>query len=306
MGDPPVANSRTDMGPVGRAYGKFYSLWWLSVRRVCRRRGRAAVENLPEAIRPAARWAIDAEPTEEESELIRRLESTRSEIALLGRSEMRSYSSPVPGSFGLDTEGKAKPGPSGVRSARGHATTGSGASKGIMLRRLVDGGKAARVLELGSHIGMSGSYIASSPRCEVLVTVEGSVELAGIAESVIARFSEGVNVRCMMFDEALDALATEAPFDLAFLDGQHEGEALHHYTHRLVDLMAPGGMIVLDDIYWSRGMNQAWQRLVAEGVFSASVDLGALGVGILDGTWQGHWEFAKFSGRPRIPRRIGD
>ena len=110
----------------------------------------------------------------------------------------------------------------------------------------------------------------------------------------------------LMFDEALDALGQEAPFDLAFLDGQHEGDALRHYTQRLTALVGHGGVIVLDDIYWSRDMNATWRSLVDDGPFNATVDLGELGIGMLSGTPRGHHDFARLIGRPRIPPRVGD
>ena len=213
----------------------------------------------------------------------------------------------MPGSFELDPQGRAVPGPTAASPPARHARTGSGPTKGILLRRLAEGAAAGRILELGTNTGMSGSYLATAPSCDTLVTIEGSPELAAIARDTLGRFTDRAEVRCAMFDEALDDLSSEALFDLAFLDGQHDGEAVRHYVGRLVQMLSSTGMVVLDDIYWSSSMNETWRTLVADAGFEVTVDLGDLGVifpGV--GARRAHHDFARFVGRPRIPPRVGD
>lgn len=280
--------------------------WNRTVRHLSRRRALEAVEQLPVAMQLAARWAVTREATDEESELAARIERIRAEVASLEVPTITSFSSPVPGFFELDDQGRARPGPQVSSPPADHSTTGSAPPKGLLLLRLAEGSEAQRILELGSNTGMSASYLASSRHCKELTTVEGSPELAKIAAMVIGRFSPDARVQCTLFDDALDSLLHDRPFDLAFLDGQHEGAALIHYAHRLIQILRPGGVLVLDDIYWSKDMNNAWRSLIAAGVFSITVDFGALGVGVIGPEPPRHYDFVRFLGRPLIPRRVGD
>ena len=305
----PDSNSRVDDNLMGRAKGASHRVRAATTRRIRRRQALHAIERLPSSVHSGARWLVTREATGSERELASSIESVRYGIASLGDTEIRSLSSPVPGSFNRDS-GTASTGPMTAASASAHSRTGSSASKGILLKRLAEGIEATSILELGSNTGMSASYLASSAYCGALVTVEGSEDLAQIAQRTVDRFSDRATVKRMLFDEALNELvASGRLFGFAFLDGQHEPEATMYYTRRLTELLHPGGMIVLDDIYWSKGMNEAWRMLKDAHRFASSVDFGTVGVLITEGgpiEDSGSHDFAKFLGRPRIPSRIGD
>jgi predicted O-methyltransferase YrrM len=147
----------------------------------------------------------------------------------------------------------------------------------------------------------------SAPTVEALITIEGSPGLSAIARRTIAQFSERCEVRTALFDDALTELASELPFDLAFIDGQHEGAATLHYDQRVRPLMRrDGGIVVFDDIYWSHDMFAAWKAIVASGDYALTIDLGSVGVAVLGTTPARHVDLMAHVGRPHIPRRVGD
>lgn len=277
-------------------------------RRWNRGRLRALVASLPPELRPAAQWVVDGSATPEELALAERIEGLRAAMAAT-EARMSSFHSPVPGSFRTDASGHALPGPQRKQSAAAHSRTGSRPRKGILLRRLTAGSGVARVLELGTNTGLSACWMASSPGTG-LVTVEGSADLCRLARDHIAGFSETFEVRNELFDDALDALTDESPFDLAFIDGQHEGAATLHYHDRVLSLVKPeGGIIVHDDIYWSRDMHRSWLRIAATEGIRLSVDLGLVGVVVTgDPGLAGarRVDLPALMGRPHIPRRVGD
>ena len=168
MTDMPRSNRRTDDGPIGRGKRALHWARRQYIRKARRRKALLAMQGLPKPVQLAAQWAVMHTPSDAESMLISSLEEVRAEIASSDGSELHSYSSPVPGSFELDGKGKASPGPRSAAPRKAHAGTGARPSKGVMLRRLVDGTEAARVLELGTNTGMSASYLASSSHCETL------------------------------------------------------------------------------------------------------------------------------------------
>jgi predicted O-methyltransferase YrrM len=88
-----------------------------------------------------------------------------------------------------------------VFSAR-HAKTGVRPRGGILLRRLVTGIGARRILELGTNTGFSGCYFTSAETKPFLVTVEGSAAMCAIARRNLGRFTTEFLVMHRLFDEA--------------------------------------------------------------------------------------------------------
>src|SRR5262249_59262363 len=90
--------------------------------------------------------------------------------------------------------------------------------------------------ETGTAFGEGAAAIASTARS--LVTVESDPERAEVARRL-----EGVaNVELVVGDWR-DALPSHAPFDFLFFDAGHIDE-----SPRVVDLLAPGGLLVKDDL----------------------------------------------------------
>lgn len=229
--------------------------------------------------------------TDEEKALGQRIESFRKQIpAEHGRDAIRSYKSPRANTFEFDeASGHARPGDVNDSSVEATLRTGSDIYKGILLKRIVEGAGCSRILELGTNTGFSGAYFVSGGNTH-LTSVEGSDELCTIARKNISRVSDNFTVVNALFDDAIDDLAgAGATFDAVFIDGQHEEEATLHYARRVAPLMAEGALFIFDDIYWSRGMNNAWQQLLDDFGFAEGADL--FTVGLLRG---------KSSGKPVV------
>lgn len=218
--------------------------------------------------------------TNEEKALGQKIESYRSQIpAEHGRDAVLSYGSPKANTFTVDSaSGHAQPGHANNSSVEATLKTGSNIQKGILLKRIVEAANSRRILELGTNTGFSGAYFISGNQA-YLTTIEGSEELCVIARKNLSRISDQFNVINAFFDEAIDELVQQgARFDTVFIDGQHEEEATLHYAKRVAPLMTDDALFIFDDIYWSRGMNNAWKRLIAEFNFSEGADLFTVGL----------------------------
>lgn len=147
--------------------------------------------------------------------------------------------------------------------------------KGQLLYALAREQKAARVLELGTHLGLGTLYLAAAfPEAE-LHTVEASTALAQQAALHFRLFGVRVQQHVACFEEVLGKFA--GPWDFVYLDGDHRGEALYQYARTLWQHMAPGGVLVCDDIFWKADMYSGWQRVTALPWRAYSV-VGPLGV----------------------------
>ena len=141
---------------------------------------------------------------------------------------------------------------------------------------------ARRCLEMGTCVGISGSYLAAAvdDRGGALRTLEGHGDRAEVARATFTELGfQDAEVVVGSFSRTLDrVLADEDPFDLVFVDGHHDGDATRSYVTRIREASPAGTLLVLDDIAWSDGMAAAWRDLSAELRGSVRVDLGRLGL----------------------------
>lgn len=263
------------------------------------------LRTVPDGLKPAAEFAFRDKATPEEKAVARSIEQLRSKVAARDEA-IESFASPRSGTFTSQEGGGVSTGPVSSSPASAHAKTGVSMKGGILLRRIVTGLAAKRILELGTNTGLSACYFLSSPVKPEVVTIEGSAALCAIAEGNLRQFSDSFTVMNRLFDEALDELTGKGErFDCAFIDGQHERDATWYYARKMAPMLKPGGAIIFDDIYWSDDMNQFWKEACLSDEFSVTIDLGAKGVGLLRRSDEPrmHYDVCEYSGRPRIFRK---
>jgi caffeoyl-CoA O-methyltransferase len=126
----------------------------------------------------------------------------------------------------------------------------SGHLEGRLLEMLVFASGARRVLELGTYSGYSALAMARGlPEDGRIITCEFSDEHADFAQRHIdaSPFADRIEIRR---GPALDTLETlEGPFDLIFVDADKPNYPA--YYEKAVELLAPRGLIVLDNTLWS-------------------------------------------------------
>jgi Methyltransferase domain len=158
-----------------------------------------------------------------------------------------------------------------------------------VLFRLVRAFRPRSAVEMGSCVGVSASYQSAAlvlNGAGSLVTIEGDGTLADVARRTLGDLGFG-NARVVTgpFDATLDpVLDSMAPVDYVFVDGHHDGDATLDYFERIMPRRGAHMVIVFDDIAWSPGMVRAWSVIASDPRVSLAVDLGALGVCIVDGT----------------------
>lgn len=127
-----------------------------------------------------------------------------------------------------------------------------------------------RILELGTHIGIGTLYLAyGAPQAEIH-TIEAHPPLAQKARENFLAHRKDIFIHQGTFETLLPTL--EGNWDLVFIDGNHQGNALKNY----IQLLKPNTHIfVLDDIRYSTDMRKAWFDLRRIGYF---LDIGFLGI----------------------------
>lgn len=139
-----------------------------------------------------------------------------------------------------------------------------------------------RMVELGSCVGISSAYLASSPGCRQLLAIEGAPALARTAQASIDVVGGRGAVLTGTFDrrlpEVVETCRADGGISLAYVDGDHHEAATVGYVETLLPALRPGGLVVLDDIYFSTGMWRAWCTLRARPGVSAAVNTGRFGL----------------------------
>jgi predicted O-methyltransferase YrrM len=79
-----------------------------------------------------------------------------------------------------------------------------------------------------------------------------------------------------------DFLQLSEKIDFVFMDANHRFEPTLRYFNLLMKRMTPRGIIVMDDIYYSPEMTQAWNALRTHKVVYGSVDLFRMGILFFD------------------------
>jgi predicted O-methyltransferase YrrM len=79
------------------------------------------------------------------------------------------------------------------------------------------------------------------------------------------------------FDQYLEN-SNKTVFDLIFVDGHHDGQALLNYMESLREYSDNETIFILDDIRWSDSMLNAWNTLISSDDFHITYDLFRFGV----------------------------
>jgi caffeoyl-CoA O-methyltransferase len=110
---------------------------------------------------------------------------------------------------------------------------------------------AERILEIGTFIGISAMAMASAmPKGGKLITIEKFDHFARIARRNFR--ANGFDGKIVLMEgdafEVLDRLPKGEPFDLVFIDGNKE--RYRHYFEALEPYVRPGGLILVDDVFF--------------------------------------------------------
>lgn len=167
------------------------------------------------------------------------------------------------------------------RSISAIAKNSSKAPKyGQLLFRLVNRFKPPTILELGTSLGISTLYLAAPNSKTKVTTVEGCANISKVAQLNFNKIGlKNIRLVNQPFDVFLPQyLAEHQQLDFVFFDGNHTKEATLAYFNQCINHTHPKTVFVFDDIYWSKGMTEAWQEIKQHPKVTLTVDLFALGI----------------------------
>ena len=143
---------------------------------------------------------------------------------------------------------------------------------------------AKEILEIGTSLGISTAYLSHVAESNI-TTMEGNPSSINVANDVFKRLNiSNVNIIQGNFDVTLEPTVRQMKkIDCAFIDGNHRKKSTIDYFILIKEYCHSNSVIVVDDIYWSKGMNEAWSTIKNDSKVMLSLDFYYMGLVFLNG-----------------------
>ncbi|WP_299101240.1 O-methyltransferase [uncultured Winogradskyella sp.] len=146
-----------------------------------------------------------------------------------------------------------------------------------LLFRLTKHFKFKTILELGTSLGMGTYPLSLANTTSQITTIEGCANTSAFAQYEIEKQNiKNVEFITGSFTDTIPNIKTEK-FDFIFFDGHHSKDATIQYFEALLPKIHNDTVFVFDDIYWSKGMTQAWEYIKNHNTVKVTVDCFHLG-----------------------------
>ena len=156
---------------------------------------------------------------------------------------------------------------------------GSSKKKAKLLMRLSNFETPKKILEFGTSLGLGSAALALGNESSRIVTLEGSSSKSQAAQKFFKNSNiSNITAVCSDFDDYLNNFETNEGFDIIFIDGNHTYQATKRYFNLALKHLNTSGMIIFDDIYWSKDMTKAWREICASSAINLSMDLFLVGI----------------------------
>jgi predicted O-methyltransferase YrrM len=136
------------------------------------------------------------------------------------------------------------------------------------------------IIELGTSIGISTMYMALANPEATIYTIEGCPSISEIAnENFREAGIKNIELMTGTFEELLPViLKRNIRPGLVFIDGDHRKEKTIKYFFQIMQISDSKTVIILDDINYSKDMEDAWNEIKHFEKVSLTIDLFRMGI----------------------------
>ncbi len=155
---------------------------------------------------------------------------------------------------------------------------------GRLLYHLASFIKPKYILELGANIGLGTINLGlAAPEAEIH-TLEGCPSLGNLATRNFQKLGlNNIILHNQRIESGLPEVLPLFPrLDLIYFDANHQYKATLENFELCLPYCKQSTVLVIDDIYWSRGMKQAWEWMQQHPRANTCLDLYHLGVIFFD------------------------
>lgn len=136
-----------------------------------------------------------------------------------------------------------------------------------------------KIVELGTSLGITTSYLSSANKEAKVWTLEGSHQIAQIAAHNFQSLDLN-NIQLIEgpFEKTIPMLGDLDIIDLLFVDGNHRKEPTLEYFNFFLKQSSSNSIFIFDDIHWSAEMEEAWKILREHPSVTMTIDLFFIGI----------------------------
>lgn len=147
-----------------------------------------------------------------------------------------------------------------------------------LLNRIVHFLPTGHILELGTSLGISTQYLANFDNNErKVISIEGNPTIWAHAQSHLKELNNVISLQGTFEDLLPDALTQYQP-SIIYIDGNHTYEATLEYFQEIESRTSGEQILIFDDIYWSKDMMRAWEKIKEEVENAYTINLFRMGI----------------------------
>ncbi len=149
-----------------------------------------------------------------------------------------------------------------------------------LLFRMVNYYQPQTILELGTSLGITSSYLSCAKADATVITMEGAKAVAAVARQNFKHLHlQNIELITGNFDNTLaKVLKNVSVIDFAFIDGNHRKQPTLLYFEQLLAKKNEQSVFIFDDIHWSHEMEEAWKEIISNNNVTLSIDLFFIGI----------------------------
>ncbi|WP_298494558.1 class I SAM-dependent methyltransferase [uncultured Algibacter sp.] len=132
--------------------------------------------------------------------------------------------------------------------------------------------KPNNILELGTSLGIATHAFRLGNKKANITTIEGCTETSAFTKAYLKTLNiENISLLTGNFNDETKRLSSNN-YNLIFFDGNHQKEATLNYFETLLKTTNNTSVFIFDDIYWSKGMTEAWETIKAHPKVTVTID----------------------------------
>lgn len=149
-----------------------------------------------------------------------------------------------------------------------------------LIYRISNDNKPKNIIELGTCLGLTTAYLAKAMPEANIISIEGCPQTAEIARENLNKLKiDNVRLLTGNFDTVFPGIINETDsLDFVFVDGNHRKDATLNYFNWCLSKVNSDTILIFDDIYWSKGMKEAWEEIKDNPQVSLTIDLFWIGL----------------------------
>lgn len=153
-------------------------------------------------------------------------------------------------------------------------TAGISTQRAELLFRIVRYFHPETILEIGTSLGLATTALALGNKKAKITTLEGCANTVNQCQLQLQKFNIN-NVECVNTEFSSYLSNFQLPtsnFQLIYFDGNHSKKATIDYFELLLPTITNDSVWILDDIHWSKDMEEAWEIIKNHPKVTVTID----------------------------------